>query len=75
MSGAVGAGRSTLSATRFLFSGWIFLGLGALTSYGSFGLGVISPDNPVVLVLIISLALFAGGGLFGGLYLLLRVLV
>jgi hypothetical protein len=38
-------------------------------------LKVVSPDNVVVQVLIFGLALLAGCGFLGGLYLLVRVLV
>jgi hypothetical protein len=41
----------------------------------TFGLGLLSPDNPVVAALIFGLALLSGCGFLGGLYLLLRVLV
>jgi hypothetical protein len=63
------------SALVFLLWGCLFLGLWLLTGYLVFGLGVVSPDNPVVLVLIFGLALAAGCGFVGGLYLLVRVLV
>jgi hypothetical protein len=46
-----------------------------LTAYLTFGLGLLSPDNPVVAVPIFGLALLSGCGFLGGLYLLLRVLV
>jgi hypothetical protein len=63
------------SALAFLFWGCLFLGLWLLTAYLTFGLGLLSPDNPVVAVLIFGLALLSGCGFLGGLYLLLRVLV
>jgi hypothetical protein len=63
------------SALVFLFWGCLFLGLWLLVGYLSFGLRVISQDNPVVQVLIFGLALLAGCGVIGGLYLLLRVFV
>lgn len=63
------------SALAFLLWGCLFLSLWLLTAYLTFGLGLISQDNLVVQVLIFGLALFAGCGLTGGLYLLLRVLV
>ena len=53
----------------------MFLGLWFLTAYLTFGLHLLSPDNLVVQVLIFGLALLAGCGLIGGLYLLLRVLI
>jgi hypothetical protein len=63
------------SALAFLLWGCLFLGLWLLTAYLTFGLGFLSPNNPVVGVLIFGLALLSGCGLLGGLYLLLRVLV
>ena len=39
----------------------------------TFGLGLVSPDNPAVQVLFFGLALLSGCGVLGGLYLLLRV--
>lgn len=63
------------SALAFLLWGCVFLGLWLLTAYLSFGRGLLSPENPVVGVLIFGLALLSGCGLLGGLYLLLRVLV
>jgi hypothetical protein len=63
------------SALAFLLWGCLFLGLWLLTAYLTFGLGLFSPDNTVVQVLIFGLALLAGCGFLGGLYLLLRVLI
>lgn len=63
------------SALAFLLWGCLFLGLWLLTAYLTFGLQFFSPDNAVVLVLIFGLALLAGCGFVGGLYLLLRVIV
>jgi len=63
------------SALSFLLWGGLFLGLWLLTAYLTFGLGLFSPDNVVVQVLIFGLALLAGCGFVGGLYLLLRVIV
>jgi hypothetical protein len=63
------------SALVFLLWGCFFLGLWLLTGYLTFGLGLLSPNNPVVQVLIFGLALLSGCGFLGGLYLLLRVLV
>ena len=63
------------SALVFLFWGCVFLGLSLLVGYMTFGLRVLSPDNPLVEVLIFGLALLSGCGLLGGLYLLLRVVV
>jgi len=63
------------SALVFLLWGCLFLGLWLLTAYLSFGLGFLSPDNPVVEGLIFGLALLSGCGFVGGLYLLLRVFV
>jgi len=62
------------SALVFLLWGCLFLGLGLLTAYLTFELSLFSPDNLVVQVLLFSLALLAGGGLVGGLYLVVRVL-
>lgn len=62
------------SALAFLFWGCLFLGLWLLTGYLTFGVRLLSPDNPVVQVLIFGLALLAGCGFLGGLYLLVRVL-
>ena len=63
------------SALVFLFWGCVFLGLWLLTAYLTFGLRLLSQDNPLIEALMFGLALVAGGGLIGGLYLLLRVLV
>ena len=63
------------SAMAFLLLGCLFLGLWLLTAYLTFGLGLFSADNTVVQVLIFGLALLAGCGLVGGLYLLLRVII
>ena len=63
------------SALVFLLWGCLFLGLWMLTAYLTFGLGWLSPDNPVAQVLIFGLALLAGCGILGGLYLLVRVIV
>ena len=63
------------SALVFLLWGCLFLGLWLLTAYLTFGLGLLSPENAVVQVLIFGLALLSGCGLLGGLYLLLRVLI
>jgi hypothetical protein len=63
------------SALVFLLWGCLFLGLWLLTAYLTFGLRLFSPDNLAVEVLIFGLALLAGCGFIGGLYLLLRVFV
>ena len=63
------------SALVFLLWGCLFLGLWLLTAYLTFGLRVLSQDNPLVEALIFGLALLAGCGFLGGLYLLVRVLV
>ena len=63
------------SALAFLLWGCLFLGLWLLIGYLTFGLHLFSPDNTVVLVLIFGLALLAGCGFVGGLYLLLRVII
>jgi len=63
------------SALAFLLWGCLFLGLWLLTAYLTFGLRFLSPDNAVVQVLIFGLALLAGCGFVGGLYLLLRVIL
>ena len=63
------------SAAAFLLWGCLFLGLWLLTGYLTFGLRVLSPDNAVVMISLFALALLAGCGLLGGLYLLLRVFV
>ena len=63
------------SALAFLIWGCVFLGFWLLTAYLTFGLGLVSQDNVVVQVLIFGLALLAGCGFVGGLYLLLRVIV
>ena len=63
------------SALAFLLWGCLFLGLWLLTTYLTFGLGLFSRDHTVVQVLIFGLALLAGCGLVGGLYLLLRVII
>jgi len=55
------------SALVFLLWGCFFLGLWLLTGYLTFGLGVLSPDNPVVQVLVFGLALLSGCGFLGGL--------
>jgi hypothetical protein len=63
------------SALAFLLWGCVFLGLWLLIGYPTFGLGLLSQDNVVVEVLMFGLALLAGCGFVGGLYLLLRVIV
>jgi hypothetical protein len=63
------------SALVFLLWGCLSLGLWLIIAYLTFGLGLFSPDNTVVQVLIFALALLAACGFLGGLYLLLRVLV
>jgi len=63
------------SALAFLLWGCLFLGLWLLLGYLTFGLRVLSHDNPLVEVLIFALALLSGCGVLGGLYLLLRVFV
>jgi hypothetical protein len=47
------------SALAFLLCGGLLLGLWLLTAYLKFGLGLFSPDNTVVHVLIFGLALLA----------------
>lgn len=63
------------SALVFLLLGCLCLSLWLLVGYLTFGLHLLSPDNPLVAVLIFGLALLAGCGLLGGIYLLLRVFV
>jgi hypothetical protein len=63
------------SALVFLLAGCLFLGLWLLAGYLAFGLGTLPQDNPFVQVLLFGLALLAGCGFVGGLYLLLRVIV
>ena len=63
-----------VSALAFLFWGFLFLGLWLLVGYLTFGLHFLSGDNPMVESLIFGLALLAGCGFVGGLYLLVRVL-
>jgi hypothetical protein len=63
------------SAFSFLFWGFLFLGLWLLVVYLTFRLRFLSQDNPLVEALIFGLALLAGCGFIGGLYLLLRLLV
>jgi hypothetical protein len=63
------------SAMAFLLWGCLFLSLMLLTAYLTFGLGLLSEDNPVALLLIFGLALLAACGVIGGLYLLVRVIV
>src|SRR5262245_23836792 len=63
------------SAMTFLLWGFLFLGLWLGVAYMTFGLGLISQDNVVVQVLSFGLALLAGCGLIGGLYLLVRVII
>jgi len=58
-----------------LLWGCLFLGLWLLTAYLTFGLNLLSPDNVVVMILLFGLALLAGCGLLGGLYLLVRVVI
>ena len=62
------------SALAVLFWGCLFLGLWLAVGYLTFGLHFLSRDNPMVEALIFGLALLAGCGFVGGLYLLLRVL-
>jgi len=59
----------------FLLWGCLFLGLWLLVAYLAFGLRLFSQDNTLIQVLIFGLALLAGCGFVGGLYLLLRVVV
>jgi len=59
----------------FLLWGVLFLGLWTLVAYLTFGVGLFSQDSIVIQVLIFGLALLAGCGLIGGLYLLVRVIV
>ena len=63
------------SALVFLLWGGLFLGLWLLVGYLTFGLRVLPPDNPLVAALIFGLALLAGCGFLGGIYLLVRVFV
>ena len=63
------------SALVFLLWGCLFLGLWLLTTYLTFGLHFLSQDNLVIQVAIFGLALLAGCGLIGGLYLLVRGVV
>jgi hypothetical protein len=63
------------SALVFLLWGCLFLGLWLLVGYLTFGLRVHSQDNLLVEALIFGLALLAGCGFLGRLYLLLRVFV
>jgi len=63
------------SALVFLLLGASFLGLWLLTAYLTFGLRLLSQDNPLVEALIFGLALLAGCGFIGGLHLLLRLFV
>jgi hypothetical protein len=63
------------SALVFLLWGCLCLGLWLLVGYLTFGRHFLSQDNVVVQVLIFGLALLAGCGFIGGLYLLLRVFV
>jgi hypothetical protein len=62
------------SALAFPLWGSLFLGLWLLIAFLTFGLGFLSQDSPRVQGLIFGLALLAGCGFLGGLYLLLRVL-
>jgi len=48
------------SALVFLLWGCFFLGLWLLIAYLTFGLGFLSPDNPLVAVLMFGLALLSG---------------
>ena len=63
------------SALGFLLWGCLFLALWLMTAYLTFGLKLLSPEHPVVQVLIFGLALLSGVGVIGGIYLLLRVIV
>ena len=63
------------STLVFLLWGCFFLGLWLLIAYLTFGLSLLSQDSRVVQVLIFGLALLAGCGFLGGIYLLLRVFV
>ena len=63
------------SAMAFLLLGCLFLGLWLLIAHLTFGLHLLSSDNTVAQVLIFGLALLAGWGFLGGLYLLVRVLI
>ncbi len=63
------------SALGFLLWGCLFLALWLLTAYLTFGLGLLSPDNTVVAVLLFGLTLLTGCGFLGGFYLFLRALI
>jgi len=62
------------SALSFLLWGCLFLGLWLLTAYLTLGLELISPNHVSIQVLLFGLALLAGVGVIGGIYLLLRVI-
>jgi hypothetical protein len=62
------------SALMFLLWGCVCLGLWLLLAWLTFGLGLFPPDDVVVQVLNIGLAVLAGVGFVAGFYLLLRVL-
>ena len=61
------------SALAFLLWGCLFFGLWLLIGYLTFGAGLLSPDNVLVMVVLFVLALLTGCGSLGGLYLLVRV--
>jgi membrane-anchored glycerophosphoryl diester phosphodiesterase (GDPDase) len=63
------------SALVFLLWGCLLLSLWLLVGYLTFGLRFLSPDNPLVQVLVFGLALLSACGFLGGLYLLLRMFV
>jgi hypothetical protein len=62
------------SALVFLFWGFLFAALWAGFGYIVFGLKLINPENPITMVVTISLVFAAGIGIVGGLYLLIRVI-
>ena len=63
------------SALSFIFWGIAFLGAWLLLAYSIFELKTLPQDNAIVLGIFFGLAIFAGIGLVGGIYLLLRVVV
>jgi hypothetical protein len=62
------------SALSFLLWGLVFFAASLLLAYSTFALKLFSQDNVIVLVLSFGLVIFAGIGLIGGLYLLVRVI-
>jgi len=63
------------SALTLLLWGIVLSGVWLLLAYVTFGLKLFSADSEFVQATLFGLAILAGGGLVGGLYLLARVFI